>query len=104
MKTQDTIDLEKELTLFSKYNINKPVYANQYKIDTVFTENQQLKAIIYDALDEKLITRQLKIEFDTIQQISAIHLHALSQTNVIKAESKGTYRPNFGYAMQNQQK
>jgi hypothetical protein len=104
LKIQDTIDIEKELALFSKYNINKPIYINQYEIDSVFGETQQLQAIIYNALDEKLITRQLKVEFDTRQQISAIYIHALSETNVIRAESKGTYRPYFGYFIHNKQK
>lgn len=103
-QVQDTIDLEKELALFSKYNINKPIYINQYQIDSVFGEAQQLQAVIYNALNKELITRQLKIEFDTTQQISAIHVHALSETNVIRAESKGTYRPYFGYFMHNKQK
>ncbi len=104
LKIQDTMDIEKELALFSKYNINKPIYINQYEIDSVFGAAQQLQAIIYDALDQKLVTRQLKVEFDTTQQIKAIHIHALSETNVISAESKGTYRPNFGYFINNKQK
>ncbi len=100
----DTLDLNVEFAAFINNDINKPSLIGRYQVDSVLNETSQLSSLVYRALDDKLTTRQIKIEYDSLETISAIHIESLSDAKFIGTNSKATYRPDYGYSIKNQQK
>lgn len=103
-KMLDTFDLELEFSPFTKLDINRPSLVGKYRVDTTFEESKNQTSIEYQALDEKLLTRQLKVVMENAtNKVSAIHLKSKSQSTLIDVETLATYRPDFGYVVTTEQ-
>lgn len=102
--TFDTLELQVEFAAFVRNDINKPSLIGRYQVDSIRNASNQLSELTYVALDEKLTTRQVKIEYDSTETVTAIHLENSSDSNFIGMNSKATYRPNYGYTISNEQK
>ncbi len=57
---------ENEFHAFAEIDINKPAFIGKYKTDTIW-EQQQIKSLQYQAVNNNLKVQKVLIEFDSIQ-------------------------------------
>lgn len=95
------LDFKNELNLFIQSDINRPDWIDKYRTDSIFQENQ-LQSIRYTALDEKLRTRQLTIDFKN-GKVSKVYAQNGGKTMVAGSQQQLTYAPSEGYFIQSLQ-
>jgi len=98
----DNIDIKKELSIFSKCNINKLTWYDKYEVDSTFN-NEQLTQIEYKAKDEDLKTQQLTVDF-TNQQVSKIVIINNATSAVTDSKQELKYIPGKTYSIKSDQK
>ncbi|MEM8525872.1 MAG: hypothetical protein AAGG68_14620 [Bacteroidota bacterium] len=99
----DTLNIEEELNIFIKNNINRPSLIGRYEVDSILNDQQQLNALNYRTLDEKLPVKTLNIQFDEQQKVTQLELKTTNQSRLIDTYSKAIYQPNKGYTINNHQ-
>jgi len=100
----DTLNINKELNIFIKNNINRPSLIGRYEVDSVLNTQLQLVSLNYRTLDEKLPVKTLNIQFDEQQQVTQLEMKTANQSRLIDAHSTAIYQPNKGYKINNRQK
>ena len=98
IKQLDSLDLNTELSLFVESDINKTAWLDKYSVDSLI-DNGQLRQIRYTAIEDKLNTRLLKVDY-TRGQVDSILIKNESSSVVAKSEEWLTYFPNKGYRIQ----
>ena len=102
-QTFNSFDIKKDLELFKKSNINKMVWLDKYKVDSIFNTTGELVALQYHALDEKLKTRKMIINFNG-KEVSTILIKNKSANQVSSLTQDLEYYHNRGYTIKNRQK
>ena len=102
-KVVDSIDFKKELEVFSKADINRPAWYDQYGIDSTFNEKGVLTQLKYEALDEGLNTRQIIIDYDTNAQVASIAIHNKSETAISATAQHLLFEAGKGYSIESMQ-
>ena len=102
-KTLDSLNIEQELAVFIKNDINRPAFDGRYQVDSVYNEAQKLSEVHYMALDDKLAVKNLKLQFENAS-LSRIELQTSSASRLLKANSTAIYEPQKGYQVENYQK
>ena len=97
------IDFEKELTIFSNSDINRPAWSDKYSVDSIFNEKKELVHIGYETSDEKLRTRKMAVDFNG-GAVSKIQIENMTSTAIANAQQSLTYEPAKGYAIESRQK
>lgn len=92
----DSFDIKKDLEIFKKSNINKVVWIDKYKVDSLFDKSGDLAKLQYQALDEKLKTRIMIIAFNG-KKVHAILIKNKSSNQVSSLEQDLEYYPQKGY-------
>jgi len=95
-KTLNDFDLKKDLEIFTDSNINKVAWLDKYKVDSLTNVNGLLEKIIYQALDEKVKTRQLIIEYSS-GEVKSISIKNASSNQVALLNQDLKYIPKKGY-------
>lgn len=101
-KTIENPDLSNELLIFSNTDINRTAWLDKYSVDSTFNEQQKLVAIDYVALDEKLKTKSLRVEF-TNNVVSLIEIVSAGNSAISQTENNLTYSPTKGYSIKSKQ-
>lgn len=97
------IDLEKELNIFSKSDINRPAWSDKYSVDSLFNDGDMLTALHYETLDAKLRTHEIRIEFKG-GEVSKIKIKNRAKTTIADNEQSLLYEPSLGYSIESRQK
>ena len=97
----NSVDYQKELSLFKEININKPALINKYSTDSSLV-GTQLQQLTYQALDESLNIKRIAIFFqdDRVQRVDV----EKSTTNMFaKTGQQLTYEIQKGYQINSEQ-
>jgi len=101
-KTLTKLDFEKELSIFIASDINRPAWSDKYKVDSTFTEKNQLTKLTYTALDNSLKTKVLTIDF--LNNIaSKIAIEKSTDNTIAQSKQFLTYNIGKGYTIQSEQ-
>lgn len=100
-KQLDSLNFKQELEVFIQSDINRPDWVDKYRIDSVLQSNK-LTELHYQALDDKLRTRQIDIFFNN-SQVSKIFIENGGTNIVAGSEQELTYIPGQGYTIKSRQ-
>lgn len=101
-KILSKLDFENELSIFIASDINRPAWSDKYKVDSTFTENNQLTKLTYTTLDNSLKTKSLAIDFQN-NMASKIAIEKSTENTIAKSKQFLTYDIGKGYAIQSEQ-
>lgn len=89
-------DFEQELQLFIASDINRISWLDKYDVDSLQTANGELKQLTYTALEDKLRTRKVVIDF---KQDEVTYIKITNATDNVIAQTKQelNYTPRKGY-------
>ncbi len=100
-KTLQLKDFQTELKIFQEADINKLAWIDKYQADSVFVGNQLL-SIAYTAMENKLTTKELKVDFkDGV--VSKIHVATKASSIVTDVEKQLIYEPDIRYSILSKQ-
>jgi hypothetical protein len=102
-RTIDSIDFKKELSPFFDADINRAAWSDKYKTDSIFNDRKTLTQIVYTALDDKLITRKISLNFESNMMQKVIVVNNASSM-VASTQQKLQYAPKEGYFIESYQK
>ncbi len=97
----DSLDYSKELAVFSRSDINKTAWFDKYRVDSTFQAGQ-LRQATYTALDEKLKTRLMEIEYDE-GAVTSVHILNRTESLVADVYQDMYYRAGKGYSLMTKQ-
>lgn len=101
-KMLDSLNYERELEVFLNADINRAAWWDRYRIDSSFTNQNQLQTVTYTAADKDLRIRSLKVEYENgeVDQIEA-----LSETTGPAADRRQHlfFDPQWGYRIESRQ-
>ena len=98
----DTLNLVEELQIFENSDINRIAWFDKYSTDSIFVDTK-IRSIHYKALDPKLKTQEIKIDFGE-DGPSKIHINNLSVSTILESTQKLFYQPLIGYTIESWQK
>ena len=99
----DSFDIKKDLEVFKNSNINKTVWLDKYKVDSIFDKSGALAELQYHALDEKLKTREMIVNFNK-KDVASIFIKNKSANQVSSLEQNLEYFSKKGYSVESHQK
>lgn len=100
-KTLNSLDFAKELDVFVQSDINRPDWTDKYQIDSTLQDGKLVR-LHYQALSEKLRTREIEIEFEN-EQVQKIHIKNGGNNFVAGSQQELTYLPKEGYTIKSRQ-
>jgi len=101
-KTLKEFNLKKDLEIFTDSNINKVAWLDKYKVDSLSNENGLVKKITYQAIDDKVKTRKMVIEYSN-GEVKRISINNASSNQVASLNQNLNYIPKEGYSIQSSQ-
>lgn len=101
-KTLRSVDFQKELKIFQRFDINKPAWLDQYAIDSTLTGGT-LTGLRYTAKKDKLKTREINIEFEG-GSVSKIKIFNQVNTPSLDLSQELRYTPGKSYFIDNRQR
>jgi hypothetical protein len=99
----DTLDYQKELTAFSKADINKVAWQDKYQADTTYSPEGKMQRISYEAKDDKLKTQKISIQFTKEGEVEEIYIKSVNESFVADVYKELYYKPATGYRFESQQ-
>ncbi|MEM1323967.1 MAG: hypothetical protein AAGG75_27145 [Bacteroidota bacterium] len=102
-KLIDEIDFAEELAVFADSDINKASWLDRYEVDSTLNTAGQLQQLQYHALDDKLRTKSLVIDFKD-GQVLHIAIENTSSNAINTSQQVLKYRADEGYSIQSRQK
>ncbi len=102
-KIVDDIDFSKELSVFANSDINKAAWLDRYQVDSTFDQAGQLNKLSYQALDEKLRTKELVVDFQN-GKVNHIAIRNASVNAITESEQRLNYTAGVGYSIESKQK
>ncbi len=96
------LDFAKELAIFSKSNINKIAWIEEYQVDSIL-ESNQLQELRYSTTNEKLKTQKLSIIYSG-EKVSEIKIYNTTNTALADSEQQLHYQVDKGYSIRNLQR
>ncbi len=101
-KTLNLEDFQSELKIFQEADINKLAWIDKYTADSVFVGNQ-ISSISYQAIDDKLTTRSLKINLIN-SKVAKVEIKTQASSIVTNVEKHLIYEPDIRYSILSKQK
>lgn len=101
-KTLDTFNLNTDLEIFRNSNINKVAWLDKYSIDSLFDNSGVLNELKYIAIDDKLKTRELTVNYSA-GKINFISIRNNSKSSVSSIQQNLKYFPKKGYSVESSQ-
>jgi hypothetical protein len=95
------INWEKELRLFSEFDLAKPTNGKLFTVDTAYAENEII--ITYKAIDSTQRIKHVLIELDKQYQVRAVNFSTAQQTNLFSSAQQLRYVVDSGFSIHNQQ-
>jgi len=101
-KTLNNFNLKTDLEIFINSNINKIAWLDKYKVDSLFDNTGKLSELKYTAVDNKLKTREFRINY-TLGKVNSISVFNGSNNSVSSIEQHLKYFPSKGYSVESLQ-
>lgn len=95
------LNYNRELEIFRNADINRQDWFDKYRADSTFQDNQ-LTAVQYTALEDKLRTRLLKVDFEK-GAVAKIYIENGAKNMAAGSEQQLTYEPGNGYHIESLQ-
>ena len=95
-------DFGVELKIFQEADINKLAWIDKYNADTIFA-GANLASIVYTAMEKKLTTKELKINYKN-GVVSKIDILTQASSIVTDVEKQLIYEPGVQYSILSKQK
>jgi len=95
-------NFENDLIIFSNTDINRTAWLEKYSIDSTLNAQQELTSIDYAALDNKLKTKSVRVEFVN-NVVSSIEITTAGNSAISKTENYLKYSPTKGYSIKSKQ-
>lgn len=92
---KDSLNFEEELSVFLTSDINRIAWSDKYRVDSL-TKNSQLQSITYSALDEKLKTQLLIINYKN-NKVDQVSIKNVRSSLVSNSDQELEYRVGKGY-------
>lgn len=102
-KIIDSLNIEKELAIFSKADINRTAWLDKYKVDSLLNNNNELIQLKYSALDEKLKTKTVVIDFKN-DAVHSISIENITKSFISDTNQISKYFPATGFQIERNQK
>ena len=99
---RDAFNLIEELASFIDADINRPAWLDQYQVDSVLSNEQELRAIHYQALKPTLKTKQLSITFEK-EEVSRINIRRGLSNMAATSVQELVYTTGKGYSINKEQ-
>ena len=99
----DSIDFKRELGVFSGSDINRPAWSDKYVVDSSFNEQKELVQLQFNAIDNKLKTRKILVDFEKAA-VTKVFIENITSSSIATSSQVLTYEPNLGYAIESHQK
>jgi len=91
------IDFAPELKAFSEADINRQAWTDKYNIDSLFSDDKILTKLTYTAIDLKLKTKHVEIDFKN-NAVRKIFIENSMSSAVAKTRQLLTFEPGVGYS------
>jgi hypothetical protein len=98
-----SINFQQELSVFSESDVNRPAWSDKYVVDTAFNEQRQISHLHIKAIDEKLKTHKIDIDFKNTF-VTRILIENNSSSSIASSSQVLIYEPRFGYSIESNQK
>jgi len=95
---QDSINFSEELAVFVASDINRIAWQDKYRIDSVHSSSQQLQSVTYTALDNKLKTQFINIQYKN-NRVEKITIKNNRSSMVSDSSQELEYIPSAGYTI-----
>ena len=92
----DTLNFDHEFTPFKKSDINKVIWSDQYKCDSIYAGDKNLSRIKCVALSPKLVTRKLEVGFEN-GQVESVDIECMMQKMLLETMEYMTYKKDQFY-------
>jgi hypothetical protein len=102
-KLIDSIDFLRELTVFADADINRPAWSDSYLVDSSFNEQKELVRLSYKAIDNKLKTQGIEVDFER-NSVSRILIENKVVNSITASSQTLLYQPTVGYTIESRQK
>jgi len=93
----DSLDYERELSVFAKADINRIAWQDKYQADSTYQDGQLTK-VTYKAKDKDLKTHLLEVSFQN-GEVAHIHARAATESLVANVYKEMDYWPGKGYKL-----
>ena len=97
-----TFNLLEELASFIDADINRPAWLDQYEVDSIVNDEQQLQAIHYKALKPTLKTKELAITFEK-EEVTRINIQRGLSNMAATSVQELIYTSGKGYSIKKEQ-
>lgn len=104
VEIRDSTDFSRELKPFAENDINRPAWSDKFQADSIYYEQNVLSQLRYKAIDDKMKTQQIVIDFDSSQAVSKIFIESGSFSAVADTRQVLNYEPKKGYTIESSQK
>ena len=94
---RDSLNFEEELSVFLSSDINRIAWIDKYSVDSINT-NGELQSITYSALDEKLKTQSLIINYKN-NKVDQISIKNIRSSLVSSSNQELEYSVGKGYSI-----
>ena len=101
-KMMNEFDLAKDLEIFTASNINKMAWLDKYKVDSLTNVNGLLEKVTYHALDDKLKTREIIVDYLN-GDVKSISINNTSSNQVASLNQTLKYISKEGYSITSSQ-
>lgn len=102
-KSQDSVDFQSELAMFSASDINRPAWSDKYVTDSLFDEQKQLVHLKCTSLEKSLKTQSIEVDFRQ-GTISKVQIRNNTTNAIASSNQILTYEPAVGYSIESTQK
>ncbi len=98
----DTLNFEKELSVFLNSDINKVSWIESYTADTTRHDDGSIATTTYEAQEEKLRTRLVEVSYEA-EAPQRIRIINRTENAVLDARQELIYEPAIGFEIQQEQ-
>jgi len=98
----DTLNFEKELSVFLNSGINKVSWIDSYSADTTRHDDGSLATTVYEAKEDKLRTRLVEVSYEA-NSPSRVRIINRTENAVLDADQELIYEPGSGFNIQQTQ-
>ncbi len=91
-KEFNSLDMEKELAILRKSDINRPAWLDKYEVDSTYDAQGHLQSLQYVAQDKDLRTRSLLIRYTPTQEVERIEIQNRGETLLSSSSTDLVYQ------------
>ncbi len=103
LKVQKIENWEKELQLFSTYNIHEAIHQDDYDSSKIVLDNGNYH-LTYQSINPKLALKHLTLHYNKQKELQKLEMQIEKQNQVYSSYYQLNYQPQSGYRIKKKQK